>query len=108
MSAKKGPWSEADDAFLLEFHGVGANFVASHDLGRADGAGEARLKKLIDTGAAHEFACAMAHMNRFRELAGHARASFATEVCRDAQTRWSGHASQWPFVSPDIPVEAQR
>ena len=50
---KNTRWTQDEDEFLLRYHGVGADFVASHDLGRPDGAGERRLAKLTKTGARH-------------------------------------------------------
>jgi hypothetical protein len=37
-------WTMKDDMFLVEFHGVGANYVADHDLGfKGKNAGESAL-----------------------------------------------------------------
>lgn len=43
-------WTHKDDLFLVRFHEVGADYVASHDLGFAKGAGSKRLAKLKETG----------------------------------------------------------
>lgn len=44
-------WSVSEDSFLLDYHGVGADFIASHDLGRPNGAGSRRLRFLSASGA---------------------------------------------------------
>lgn len=47
----KRRWNLQDDQFLTEHHEVGADFVASHDLGfHGKGAGTKRLEKLKETG----------------------------------------------------------
>jgi hypothetical protein len=67
--AKK--WTPDEDAFLLRWHGIGADFVASHDLGRPDGAGSRRLAKLLKSGAALKFAEMKLSQIEFEFLAGH-------------------------------------
>lgn len=64
-------WTVADDAFLLTWHmAVGADFVASHDLGRPEGSGSKRLKVLTASGARTAFAEMMIHCTEFNRLAG--------------------------------------
>jgi hypothetical protein len=43
-------WTYKDDVFLVRYIDMGADFIASHDLGFADGAGEKRVKILKKTG----------------------------------------------------------
>ena len=50
MSGKR--WNPNDDEMLLAYHdAAGANFIASHDLGRPHGAGARRLRQLDKSGA---------------------------------------------------------
>lgn len=63
-------WTSEEDSLILAFHEVGADFVAFHDLGRPEGAGERRLKKLTESGARRHFAEAMLHLLEFDRLAG--------------------------------------
>ena len=44
-------WTMKDDMFLVEYHGVGANYVADHDLGfKGRNVGEKRVAKLKAAG----------------------------------------------------------
>jgi hypothetical protein len=44
-------WTLKDDRFLVEYHSVGANYVADHDLGfKGKNAGVKRMAKLKETG----------------------------------------------------------
>ena len=55
-------WTRDEDEFLLFYHiclgpdGTGADFVASHDLGKPDGEGSKRLNELTQSGERAEFA----------------------------------------------------
>lgn len=65
-------WTAEEDAFLLTYHKIpgGADFVASHDLGRPHGAGSRRLKKLTESGARLAFEEAQLLWLRFEIAAG--------------------------------------
>ena len=89
------PWTEKEDALLMLNEGIGPDFVARHDLGRPDGAGSARLKKLIASGAAHEFARAMLHLENYRLLSGTVRSRFGKEFASDAADDWAEKAGRW-------------
>ncbi len=68
MSAR---WTSDEDAFLLLWHWtVGADYVASRDLNRPDGAGSRWLRALTKSGARRQFAQATLHMMEFDRLAG--------------------------------------
>lgn len=44
-------WTYKDDDFLVRYHEISADYIASHDLGfKTKGAGERRLKLLRETG----------------------------------------------------------
>lgn len=58
-------WTMKDDQFLAEFHEIGADFIASHDLGFADGAGEKRITKLKEAGVWEKI---IAHREALTEL----------------------------------------
>jgi hypothetical protein len=75
-------WTAEEDGFLLTYHGVGADFVASHDLGRPDGAGERRLKKLTESGARVAFAKMVLADIEFNSLAGRKSWNDAQETLR--------------------------
>jgi len=94
-AVKKGLWTDDEDAFLLTWEGIGADFVASHDLGRADGAGTARMRKLIASGAAEKFAQAQKLICEYRLLAGLCRSAFAQEATQDDAEQWEEKAGRW-------------
>lgn len=48
-------WEDHEDAFLIYYEDIGVDFIASHDLGRPDGAGGRRFKKLLQSGAVAAF-----------------------------------------------------
>ena len=48
-------WTINDDFFLIEHEDVGVNYVASHDLGFAEGAGKKRIKILHERGAVEAY-----------------------------------------------------
>ena len=75
-------WTAEEDEFLLTYHGVGADFVASHDLGRPHGAGERRLKKLTESGARVAFAKMVLAQGEFNLLAGREGWAYAGEMLR--------------------------
>lgn len=58
-------WTIKDDQFLAEYHEVGADFIASHDLGFADGAGTKRIAKLKEAGVWEKL---IAHREALTEL----------------------------------------
>lgn len=92
---KKGPWTEEEDGFLLTYCDVGPDFIASHDLGRADGAGMKRLTKLIRSGAAEQYAAAMEHLHAYRIDAGLCRSAFGQEMAQDAIAYWDDKRMAW-------------
>lgn len=76
-------WTSDEDAFLLEHHGaVGADFLASHDLGRPDGAGSRRLAALTKSGARLAFARMRKARAEFDYCAGRFRDEYADEMDR--------------------------
>lgn len=88
--------AEEDEMLLRHHHAVGADFVATHDLGRPEGAGSRRLKFLTDTGARAAFIRAMIEIARFDILAGRGRISLVDMEadCREelAQLQKEGKA----------------
>lgn len=74
-------WSHEEDAFLLRWHPIGANFIASHDLGRPNGAGARRLKQLTESGARKAYARMILAKANFEALAGR-------HVCKDEIDHW--------------------
>ncbi len=73
-------WTSDDDAFLLRWHeAAGADFVASHDLGRPDGAGSRRIRVLDRSGASVLFAHAMLANLDWLEAVGHVHPDWAKE-----------------------------
>lgn len=95
MAAKKGPWSEEDDAFLMRYIGIGAEFISRHDLGRPEKAGGARMAKLVETGAAESFALAMMHLSRYRVQVGRDRSEFGRELLEGEAADWEAKALAW-------------
>jgi hypothetical protein len=79
-------WQPDDDAFLLKWHNAaGADFVASHDLGRPDGAGSRRLKALDKCGASVAFAKARLADLDWLKAAGH----YSAETIEDEREFWT-------------------
>ncbi|KFI31055.1 hypothetical protein CG51_06065 [Haematobacter missouriensis] len=74
--------------FLLTYIGVDPDYLATHDLGRAHGAGSNRAKKLADTGAAAAFARHRISYLHFLKLAGHLRSEFAEVAASDEMEQW--------------------
>jgi hypothetical protein len=65
-------WDPDEDAFLITWsEAAGANFVASHDLGRPDGAGARRLRHLDKSGASIAFFDYELARVEFMRKAGH-------------------------------------
>ena len=67
-------WVQDEDEFLLCHHGMGADFIAFHDLGRPPNtkAGTRRLQHLTKTGARSAYARMMLANIDFQVRAGHA------------------------------------
>ena len=69
MAGKR--WTIDEDEFLLKYGAmVGYNFVASHDLGRPNGAGERRYRKLRSNGALEKFIRYKIEFIQFESLSG--------------------------------------
>lgn len=92
---RKGRWTEAEDAFLLEHCDVGIECIASVDLGRSKASVSARLKKLIDSGAAASFATAMANLIRYRFLSGKVTSAFEYDFGSEVLEYWEQKSSEW-------------
>ena len=88
-------WTEDEDSFLLTYCGIGADFIASHDLGRPDGAGGRRLSKLISTGAAEHFAIAMKNLGIYRQKAGHIQGRISDEINESSIEDWVNKSIEW-------------
>lgn len=63
-------WTREEDEMILRYHGVGADFVATHDLGRPSGAGSRRLAHLTKSGARFHFAAMMLQYIEFEVATG--------------------------------------
>lgn len=84
MKPKRTRWTPAEDATLLSYQAaVGADFVACHDLGRAQGAGSRRLSFLTASGARLAYAQMRLAMIEFYCAAGH-----STEDREEAEAQW--------------------
>ena len=89
------PWTMSDDIFLLTHHrSVCPNYIASHDLGRADGAGKARLATLTKTGARLELSRAQMHLADYALKSGIVRAAFDREFAFDAGEYWRAEIAE--------------
>ena len=75
-------WTPEEDHFLLTHHGMGADFVASHDLGKPDGAGSRRLRKLTQSGAKLAFAELMVAEIKYFAAAGHLKSRYDLDTSR--------------------------
>ena len=87
-------WTPQDDEFLLRYHNLGANFIASHDLGRPDGAGKRRMDHLTRSGARLAHARAQLFMMEYLLLSGISRASFDVDVTRDERDYWASEIAE--------------
>jgi hypothetical protein len=63
-------WDCDEDAFLLRWHKIGPEFIASHDLGRPESSGPRRLRHLTQSGARYAFARSQISLAQFERLAG--------------------------------------
>lgn len=95
MAGKKGLWSEEEDEYLMQYIGIGAEFIASHDLGRPKKSGPARMAKLVETGAAENFALAMMHLNLYRVQVGRDRSKFGSALLEGEVANWEAKALAW-------------
>lgn len=79
-------WNPQDDEFLLAWHdAAGADWVATHDLGRPKGAGTRRLRQLDKSGAT------LAYLDR--ELL-HIDFMWKAGYWNDEEARWHREALQ--------------
>lgn len=91
-------WTLEDDIFLYQFHEMGADFIASHDLGHhGKGAGTARVKLLRAMGlwdkiGAH--ARAMTIM-RASHILAFSRNSFSLDIAADAMEELGEPLPKW-------------
>ncbi len=90
-------WTENEDAMLLEYaDGVGADFIASHDLGRPNGAGSKRYDHLIKSGAAAFYAQGRANQWEYILRAGiRVKGSEAEYIASVERDEWQGKAQKW-------------
>lgn len=82
-------WTEKDDAFLMAYHQMDANYVASHDLGKGPGAGVRRMKKLRKSGAFLAFAKMRLAQLQYDLVSGHARGAERRMIIEDDIWLWS-------------------
>lgn len=73
-------WTREEDEILLRYHGVGADFVATHDLGRPSGSGSRRMAHLTKSGARFHFAAMMLQDIEFEVAAGRGGYGYADLV----------------------------
>ena len=74
-------WSLDDDRFLVRYHAIGADYVASHDLGfKSKGAGTARIAKLKEAGV---FDKIVAHLKAETEMLCAHTIAFGPEWAKD-------------------------
>lgn len=106
MSAR---WTPDEDAFLLHWEGVGADYVASHDLSRPDGAGSRRLKHLYSTGARKHWLVSEIARLRFERAAGHVRGAMAHEALSDSLRHLQAELAQEdPLLAEAMKDEARQ
>lgn len=80
------PWLIEEDIFLLRYRNIGLDFVASHDLGRPQGAGSRRFKKISEDGSA--VLIAQMQIARSNVIAMRSRSEFDIDRANDEVEYW--------------------
>lgn len=84
----------AEDVFLLSHYMIGADFIASHDFGRPDGAGSRRMRELRKTGADRAIARMMIAEIEANKLCGRIKSKYD----QTTSSRWTSH---WREIERD-------
>lgn len=76
-------WTHDEDAFLLTWYrAAGADYIASHNLGRPNGAGSRRMAALTKSGARLHFARMMLCKIEFESAAGREPSDVKAEMAK--------------------------
>jgi hypothetical protein len=90
-------FTEAEDGHLLEWCQLPMSMICIR-IGRSPESCKARLKKLIDSGAAYHFACATISIIEYRLAATSVHSDFSMDVAHDSLTDWFEKAAKWKPV----------